>query len=455
MPSEREVTEIEGYILDGMARALWVHAFMIWSTEVEAPPVMGGSWEEMAPDNKSTRAASREAAEALSTLIREANRLGDPPLADLFGKVSTTWNADRAKAFGEEVAHLCMGTRDPDDSMFFLPRSRPSASNRWDPVFPPFTVELDDEGRDLSWDGGLDESTRNPCGCHANPGDVQHILVIEDDPQLQRAYPRMMRKMYPGAEVTVVDNYHDAIGHLDTKPVGLIISDVDLVGDRTGIDVFEWVKENRPDLVDRYVFVTGGNPQVEQLHYRYAEKPVTVADIQAAIDRPAPNQIPNPAGKVTTAQVRKMVKAPISDIAAARIVDCINDALDAEIGQAPARETRGEMSLETFAQQVLKVLPDIEQDPDADGRARGRFGHEKVFIAAIWRATKNRQFRGMFYEQFKQRLVDANRQRLLELARADLVGAMNHQEVVASEIRDLGSEFHFVLDPHARARQGW
>ena len=553
----RELRFEQRIILEGMARALWVHAFMIWSIEVEPPPypVQGGDdvrWDDIAPDNASTRAASGQAAEALAQLIGQANRLGDYPLAKLFAKVSAKWDADRAYAFGQEVAHLCMGTRDADDSVFFLPRGRPGAGERrWDPVLPNFKVDLDDDGRDLTWDGGLSYPTRN-CGCHANPaapGEVKQILVIEDDPQLQRAYPRMMRKMYPGAEVTIVDNYDDAIGYLDTRPADLIISDVDLVGDRTGIDVFGWVRENHPELVDRYVFVTGGNPQVEQLHYRYAEKPATVAEIQAAIDKPTPRQNP-PSKTVTAAAARKLVKVPISDEAAERVAECINEvvrsaqrapprappgdfrerfdaafdrldrghnyvlvydlrqalpdlsraefdaalnhlrrqklySMDSADGRhvrlsAPQREAgiqeagsnlvyvqRREppmkavpitrpMDLPTFAAAVLEVLPTIEQDPDADDRARGRFGSEKVFIGAIWRRLEHDpRFAGMTKAQFQRHLVDAQREGILNLARADLVAAMNHAEVMSSEIRDHGSEFHFVIDPVARQRRGW
>jgi ActR/RegA family two-component response regulator len=723
--------EFEGYVLDGMARAIWVHAFMIWSIEVEPPPYppQGGrdvSWDEIAPDNASTRSASRKAADALAQLIAQANHLGEWPMATFFAKVSAQWDANRAYAFGEELAHLAMDTRSQDDSTFLYPRGR----SRFDPVIPHFKVELDDDGGDLSWDGGLSWPTRNSsarphCGCHTNPGDVTQILVIEDDPQLQRAYPRMMRKMYPGAEVTVVDNYDDAIGHLDTSPVGLVISDVDLVGDRTGIDVFAWVQANRPDLVDRYVFVTGGNPQVAHLHYRYVEKPATVPEIQAAIDRPAPRQnprakaltatrakdfrnsgiyelrdesgvvvakvfrdpesrewyeesmpgapqthyterwrgstqaeaiasitrrmaggvaqideddddpseadldalaeagraihpgttrltsaiaakliaytkemqplltqeaqerlaarmdyvfrtgvldtqtehsledimateVPNPPkGMVTTAAARKMVKVPISDDAAARVAECINDVLRSEarpvvasaapvadfgarfdaafdrldrasgghnyvqvydlrqalpdlsrsafddglnqlrrqkiysmdsddgrhVRLTPEQREAGireagsnlvyvarreasrspssvprEIDLPTLAQAVLGVMADIQPDPDANDRARERFGDEKVFIAAIWRRLQHDpRFAGMSVARFKQLLVDAQRERHLNLARADLVAAMNHQEVMASEINSLGSTFHFVIDPtaDARRRRGW
>jgi hypothetical protein len=42
--------------------------------------------------------------------------------------------------------------------------------------------------------------------------------------------------------------------------------------------------------------------------------------------------------------------------------------------------------------------------------------------------------------------MDANKGSLLNLARADFVGAMNPEQVRTSEIRDRGASFHFVLD---------
>ena len=81
---------------------------------------------------------------------------------------------------------------------------------------------------------------------------------------------------------------------------------------------------------------------------------------------------------------------------------------------------------------------------DAAARAEGRFGR-KVFIAAVWRALiDDARFASLSLDRFKQLLVAANRDGLLELTRADLVGAMDPGLVAASEIDDLGSTFHFV-----------
>ena len=90
--------------------------------------------------------------------------------------------------------------------------------------------------------------------------------------------------------------------------------------------------------------------------------------------------------------------------------------------------------LEEFARRVR----------EAAGRARsGVFGDRKVFISALWRDLAGRDGAGSL-EQFKQRLVEANRRGLLRLYRADLVEEMDPAEVAASATRYLDATFHFV-----------
>jgi len=78
----------------------------------------------------------------------------------------------------------------------------------------------------------------------------------------------------------------------------------------------------------------------------------------------------------------------------------------------------------------------------------GRYGPHKVFVSAIWhQLAGDPRCAGMVVDELKRRLLDAHRNDLLSLARADLVGAMDRDAVSASEIRDRGASFHFVLDP--------
>jgi hypothetical protein len=80
----------------------------------------------------------------------------------------------------------------------------------------------------------------------------------------------------------------------------------------------------------------------------------------------------------------------------------------------------------------------------------GRYGPEKVFISALWRALPDSaKSGGMTLEVFKRWLLDANAAGSVVLARADLVGAMDPTLVSESEVADRGATFHFVLDGHA------
>lgn len=88
---------------------------------------------------------------------------------------------------------------------------------------------------------------------------------------------------------------------------------------------------------------------------------------------------------------------------------------------------------------VRDAIPQIGAD--------GRFGKENVFVAALWqRLAHDHRVPDLSLDRFKRWLVVANRDQLVDLARADLVDAMNPRLVEESEIEDLGATFHFVVD---------
>ena len=94
------------------------------------------------------------------------------------------------------------------------------------------------------------------------------------------------------------------------------------------------------------------------------------------------------------------------------------------------------LPLERWAEQVQAL---------AETTSAGRYGDERVFIAAVWRAAQAgpAALHGPL-PAFKTRLVEANRAGLLRLHRADLVGAMDPQLVHESETQHLNATFHFV-----------
>jgi hypothetical protein len=75
----------------------------------------------------------------------------------------------------------------------------------------------------------------------------------------------------------------------------------------------------------------------------------------------------------------------------------------------------------------------------------GRFGDHKVFIVHVWRALQSDpDFAAMGLDGFKDFLAAANNARLLDLSRADLVQAMDPEDVRLSEVRYLNATFHFI-----------
>lgn len=92
--------------------------------------------------------------------------------------------------------------------------------------------------------------------------------------------------------------------------------------------------------------------------------------------------------------------------------------------------------IETFVRDVLSAAT------HANG---GRWDGAKVFVNHVWRQmTAEGKRSGLNLESFKAHLLEANRQGLLHLSRADLVHAMPPEDVRESEISSFGDVLHFI-----------
>jgi hypothetical protein len=95
--------------------------------------------------------------------------------------------------------------------------------------------------------------------------------------------------------------------------------------------------------------------------------------------------------------------------------------------------------LDAFARRVLEA---------ARSTPSGRFGDDKVFVSHVFRTLSvDPRFAAMGLDVFKQRLAEANNARRLDLSRADMVEAMNPEDVAQSRVAYLGAEFHFIRIP--------
>jgi hypothetical protein len=102
----------------------------------------------------------------------------------------------------------------------------------------------------------------------------------------------------------------------------------------------------------------------------------------------------------------------------------------------PLPSATSSLDLPAFAEQVKST---------ARNCLTGRFGENKVFIAHVWKAIQaDPNLGAMDFSTFKERLTEANHARLLDLSRADLVQAMDPDDVRQSEVHYLNATFHFV-----------
>jgi hypothetical protein len=108
----------------------------------------------------------------------------------------------------------------------------------------------------------------------------------------------------------------------------------------------------------------------------------------------------------------------------------------AEASETPAGASEREFDLASFSGRVLEA---------ARKSPTGWYGDNKVFIVHAWRALEHdSELSDIDLDTFKRRLAEANNARLLDLARADLVQAMDPEDVRLSELSYFGATFHFI-----------
>jgi len=100
----------------------------------------------------------------------------------------------------------------------------------------------------------------------------------------------------------------------------------------------------------------------------------------------------------------------------------------------PSAEPPLAADLQAFATAVLDAAPNCPT---------GWSGDDLVLIAHVWNHVKDR-FEPLDLAGFKEKLLVANRERLLSLSRADLVQALDPQDVRESETTWMNATFHFL-----------
>lgn len=110
----------------------------------------------------------------------------------------------------------------------------------------------------------------------------RRVLVVEDEAPLRNLHARLLRAL--DVELLFANEGIIARDLLQVEQVDLVISDVKMPGQMNGAQLYRWVAEHKPELADRFLFVTGDvhdaslNDLRDQLAHRFIHKPFQRAE---------------------------------------------------------------------------------------------------------------------------------------------------------------------------------
>ncbi len=103
--------------------------------------------------------------------------------------------------------------------------------------------DLGDEFLEDSLDDTWDETSR-----------VQRLLVIDDEPYILASIRRALRRY----DVVVADSGVSALERLRAgEGFDLVLCDL-VMGHVSGVDVYRWIQAERPEMIERMIFMTAG-----------------------------------------------------------------------------------------------------------------------------------------------------------------------------------------------------
>ncbi|MBW2454173.1 MAG: hybrid sensor histidine kinase/response regulator [Deltaproteobacteria bacterium] len=117
------------------------------------------------------------------------------------------------------------------------------------------------------------------------------VLVVDDELQILRALQRLLQTW---ADVTAAPSVDEALDLMaQNKPSDLILSDLMMPG-RSGMELYEEVIDEDPELAERFVFMTGGTFTDEAHAFRrhtkarFLDKPIGSKELGALLKRIEP-----------------------------------------------------------------------------------------------------------------------------------------------------------------------
>jgi len=115
---------------------------------------------------------------------------------------------------------------------------------------------------------------------------LPRILLVDDEPPMTRAIRRVLKGL---GEITVTHSAFDAREQIQSEAPDLILCDLYLP-DQTGMELFEEVCSARPELEERFLFLTGGAKEkkgeqfLEEHADQVIEKPFDSEDLRQQVE---------------------------------------------------------------------------------------------------------------------------------------------------------------------------
>lgn len=123
------------------------------------------------------------------------------------------------------------------------------------------------------------------CAPAGHDGDLRgvRVLVVEDEVHLRNVMKRFLQQAH--AQVSLAESVGEARAILADSEFDVILSDVKMPGGESGLDLFDWIVRERPQLADAFLFVTGdtASPEVHHLTqarpHQFLAKPFMRTDL--------------------------------------------------------------------------------------------------------------------------------------------------------------------------------
>lgn len=111
----------------------------------------------------------------------------------------------------------------------------------------------------------------------------RRLLILEDDLLLGKALQRSLEREFSGG-AAVAGSVREARSLLEMVDFYAVLSDVEVIGPETGIDLYREVQRKWPELASRWVFCSGHHGDFPE-GVQVLRKPVSPSEVRRALLR--------------------------------------------------------------------------------------------------------------------------------------------------------------------------